>query len=80
MLETSLFRAPQDNTTASEITHMAKKIAEIKPQEVVVMHHTGSVTGKAAQSGDEDPARQDRRDPRGATAFVHPEDHEVIHP
>ena len=61
---------------------MAKKIAEIKPQEVVVMHHTGSVTGKAGAKA----ATKTQRDKivetlAEATGLsVHPEDHEVIHP
>lgn len=82
VLETSLFRAPQDNTTDSEITHMAKKIAEIKPQEVVVMQHTGSVTGKdgakAATKTQRDKIVEALAEATGLS--VHPEDHEVIHP
>ncbi len=46
ILEVSLFRAPIDNTAANEIAAIGKKILEIKPQEVLVLCHTGSVSHK----------------------------------
>lgn len=80
VLETSLFRAPEDNTTATEISHLGRKLAEIKPQEVVVMHHTGSVTGmkgaKAATKAQRDKIVETLAEATGLS--VHPEDYEEI--
>ena len=57
VLETHLFKAPQDNTTDSEIKGMASKMMEIKPQEVVMMCAHGSLTGKKGAKAATKPQR-----------------------
>lgn len=80
VLELSLFKAPLDNTAASEVTALAKKIAEIKPQEVVVMCATGSITdkkgAKAATKTQRDKIVETLAEATGLS--VHPDEFEVI--
>jgi len=80
ILEVSLFRAPVDNTTASEVTQMAKKIAQVQPQEVIVMQATGSVTGqkgaKAATKTQRDKIVEKLAEATGLS--VHPDEYEQL--
>ena len=82
VLETSLFRAPEDNMSASEVKALGEKIQTIKPQEVVVLCHTGSLTGKAGAKA----ATKSQRDKivetlAEATGLsVHPDEYEEIVP
>ncbi|MFT5732357.1 MAG: hypothetical protein ACJA2W_001553 [Planctomycetota bacterium] len=46
VLETALYKSPIDNMADAEITAMSEKLAEIKPQEVVVMCGGGSAADK----------------------------------
>ena len=82
VLEVSLFRAPVDNTTANEVTAMGKKFQVIKPQEVLVMHATGSVTGKKGAKAATKTQRDKIADTLAeATGFsVQPEDYEALIP
>lgn len=82
ILELSLFRAPVDNTTANEVTALGKKIAEIKPQEVNVMHALGSVAhkkgAKAATKSQRDKIVEKLADATGLS--VQPEEFEELLP
>ncbi|MEM9802467.1 MAG: hypothetical protein AAGA20_19215 [Planctomycetota bacterium] len=82
ILELSLIRAPIDNTAANEVTALGKKITEIKPQEVIVMCHTGSVTGKKGAKA-ATPSQRDKTVDKLADATgiaVRAEDYEALLP
>lgn len=80
VLETSLFRAPEDNTAALEVKAIGEKITLIKPQEVVVFCHTGSVTGKdgakSATKSQRDKIVETLAEATGLS--VHPDEYEEI--
>lgn len=82
VLEVSAIKAPIDNTAASELTAMGKKLVEMKPQEVYVLCSTGSVTGKKGAKA----ATKTQRDKMVETLAeatglaVHPEEYEELLP
>lgn len=80
VLEVSLFKAPLDNTTTNEVSALAKKIVEIKPQEVIVMAATGSISDKKGAKAATKPQRDKIVEALAeATGLsVHPDEYEEI--
>ncbi|MEL6430882.1 MAG: hypothetical protein AAFZ87_04825 [Planctomycetota bacterium] len=80
ILDLSLFKAPVDNTADAELAQLAKKLEQIKPQEVAVMNALGSAKGqkgaKAATKPQRDKVIEKLAEATGLS--VHPTEHEEL--
>ena len=76
----SIFKAPVDNTTASEVAAIAKHLEIMKPQEVAVLCQHGSITGKKGAKTATKPQRDKLVEALAeATGLaVHPEEPEAL--